>query len=122
MKTQPIDTSHLSPAMRQMAVRAEHSLRKSCEGFESVVLKQLLESGSSGDFFGTGTGSSMVRALHTTHLADAVVEGGGIGISTMLFASLREGLAREIAQEEARQLAETGDTASAANATGDQPS
>ncbi|NSW54856.1 MAG: hypothetical protein HPY44_02490 [Armatimonadetes bacterium] len=101
MKVQTKVVPDLPPALQDRLRSGERALAKACSSFESTVIKQLIDTGDAGEFYGTGSGSSFVRHLHTTHLADAVASGGGIGIATALFRPLREALRRQIASESA---------------------
>lgn len=103
MKIQPKAMPDLSPALQDRLRSGERALEKACADFESTVIKQLIDTGNPGEFYGAGSGSTFVRHLHTTHLADAVASGGGIGIAKALFAPLREALQRQIASEAVRE-------------------
>ena len=103
MKIQPKAMPDLSPALQDRLRSGERALEKACSDFEATVIKQLIDTADAGGVYGAGAGSSFVRHLHNSHLAEAVASGGGIGIAKALLAPLREALQRQIASEAVRE-------------------
>lgn len=103
MKIQPKAMPDLAPALQDRLRSGERALEKACSDFEATVIKQLIDTADAGGFYGAGAGSSFVRHLHNSHLAEAVASGGGIGIAKALFTPLREALRRQIASEAVRE-------------------
>lgn len=90
-RTAPIPAAESLPRPRQ-----EQMLRRACQDFEAIFVKQLLSSARPGDaqdgLFGSSVADEIMWDMHNSHLAEDISRRRGLGLGEMLFAELRKAL------------------------------
>ena len=76
--------------------RQEQALRRACQDFEAVFIKQLLSSARLGEteegLFESGVADEIMWDMHNSHLAEDMSRRKGFGLGDVLFAQLRKAL------------------------------
>lgn len=76
--------------------RQEQALRRACQDFEAVFIRQLLSSARLGEaeegLFESGVADEIMWEMHNSHLAEDISRRKGFGLGAMLFAQLRKAL------------------------------
>ncbi len=76
-----------------VAVRKEAALRQAAEELEATFLAEMLKTAGLGEArgpFGGGAGEEQFSSMLVDEQARAMVRAGGIGLSEMIFESLKE--------------------------------
>ncbi|WP_121114681.1 rod-binding protein [Croceibacterium ferulae] len=82
------------------AAAPKSELRQAAEGFEAIMLRQMLAAARTSDMgddlFGGGAGQDTFAEMQDSHFADLAAGSGMLGLADMLEAQLaRHGAARE---------------------------
>jgi len=88
-----IEQAQLSQLLKKNDVSADTKkdvkLKKACNDFEAIFVKQLLttmrKSVPKGGLFGNGFENEMFQSMHDDELAKAIAHGKGIGIADVLY-------------------------------------
>jgi len=83
------------------ATAAKSDLRTAAEGFEAIMLRQMLAAARASDMgddlFGGGAGQDTFTEMRDAHFADLAAGSGMLGLADMLEAQLaRSGAAQEL--------------------------